>query len=453
MRTTGVIEGFYGPPWTTAERTRLLARMQASGLDTYLYGPKDDLHHRAIWREPYGAADAQVLADLIADCHTHGIRFVYGIGPGLDLRYDDVGDRERLRARCAQMLALGADGIALLFDDIPGDLDAGSLTRWGSLSAAHAGVANELFAWIRMQRADSFAAVCPTPYCDRMAAAALGGSGYLDTLGATLRDDIAIFWTGPEIVSREITVVQARDVAARLRRLPLLWDNLHANDYDSQRMLCGPYDGRPLALRDHLSGLLSNPNTEFPLNVVALRTLADFVHATDSYDARAAYRDALADWQPAFETVTGPVALDDLELLMDAFYLPFDDGPRAVALRESAASALTDPAPTWVDAAARFEKDATRLRDLCGRLATLRDRSLFQALHRRIWDLREELDLLLRAVAARRRAGGGPWTVHSEYHLPGTYRGGLVASLRRLLIPGPDGAFAAAAPPPPVTSS
>ncbi len=65
MFLSGVIEGFYGPPWTTAERHAAFDQMAAWGLDTYLYCPKDDLHHRAIWREPYGDADVATMAALI----------------------------------------------------------------------------------------------------------------------------------------------------------------------------------------------------------------------------------------------------------------------------------------------------------------------------------------------------------------------------------------------------
>jgi hypothetical protein len=49
---SGVIEGFYGPPWSEAERLQLFATLQAQGLNTYVYAPKDDLKHRALWREP-----------------------------------------------------------------------------------------------------------------------------------------------------------------------------------------------------------------------------------------------------------------------------------------------------------------------------------------------------------------------------------------------------------------
>ncbi len=45
---------------------------------------------------------------------------------------------------------------------------------------------------------------CPTPYCGRMAQRELGGTGYLATLGRELTPKIDVFWTGPEIISREI---------------------------------------------------------------------------------------------------------------------------------------------------------------------------------------------------------------------------------------------------------
>ena len=62
---SGVIEGFYGKPWTLAERFELFEWMAAWGLNTYVYAPKDDLHHRALWREPYSAADAAEIAQLV----------------------------------------------------------------------------------------------------------------------------------------------------------------------------------------------------------------------------------------------------------------------------------------------------------------------------------------------------------------------------------------------------
>jgi protein O-GlcNAcase/histone acetyltransferase len=447
MLHAGAIEGFYGPPWTQAQRLELFDWMSAWGLDTYLYCPKDDLHHRALWREPYPAADATMLARVVEACADRRVRFVYGLGPGLDIRYSDENDMEHLRARCAQMLALGCRHFALLFDDIPDRIDAVDLSHWGSLAAAQCHVANTLLAWLRTRDTATTLAFCPTPYCGRMAAAQLGGAGYLDTVGQRLAPEIDVFWTGPEIVSREISVAHVRDLRSVLRRPPILWDNLHANDYDGRRFMCGPYAGRPVGLRGEVRGILSNPNTEFPLNYVPLRTLAGYTRTEGPWDARAAYLAAVREWWPRFETVHGVLDLDTLVLLCDCYYLPYEEGAGADALLSRARRALGERTSSWRDDAEAFVADATRLRDFCGRLATLRDRPLFHALGRRVWDLREELDLLVRCVDARLHAADGEPPLRSDFHLPGTYRGGMTERLQRLLVQHADGTFTSAPPP------
>ena len=36
----GVVEGFYGNPWTKDERLNLLKRMKEQNMNTYIYAPK-----------------------------------------------------------------------------------------------------------------------------------------------------------------------------------------------------------------------------------------------------------------------------------------------------------------------------------------------------------------------------------------------------------------------------
>ena len=61
-----------------------------------------------------------------------------------------------------------------------------------------------------------------------------------------------------------------------LKRKPLIWDNLHANDYDQRRLFLGPYVGRSPSLIPHLAGVLTNPNCEYTVNFVAIHTLAQW---------------------------------------------------------------------------------------------------------------------------------------------------------------------------------
>ncbi len=437
----GVIEGFYGRPWSQAERFELFGWMADWGLNTYLYAPKDDLKHRVLWREQYTETEAAVLRELIADCKSRNLRFVYALSPGLDIRYSREGDQQGLRGRFAQMLALGCEHFALLLDDIPDRMHAEDAVRWDSFAAAQSCVANELFRWVREHAPDARFLFCPTPYCSRMAERQYGGAGYLDTLGRELLPEVDILWTGPEIISREITAAHARDLQQVLRRKPLIWDNLFANDYDGRRCFCGPYAGRPLELRSEVSGLLLNPNNEFPLNFVPLRTFGFFVNSSGCWDARFAFRSALKEWEPRFAVIGEPIAFEDLESFCDCFYLPHEEGAEAEQLVVAFRDLVSRPPAQWGERASHFRNHAARLRNFCVLLTELRDRPLFYALSRRIWELREELDLLERYVEFKLRPENAQAPFGSDFHLPATYRGGLVARLQRLLAQNTDGSF------------
>jgi hypothetical protein len=436
----GVIEGFYGKPWSADERIELFDWMAAwGGLDTYLYAPKDDLHHRALWREPYGPSDLASLRDVVAACGQRGLRLVYGLAPGLDIRYGTASELERLYARIDQMLGAGCGHFAILFDDVPDRMAREDRDRFGTLAEAQAHVANAVFTWTRERRPGARFVFCPTAYCGRMASSGLGGAGYLRAIGRGLVAGIDVLWTGPEIVSGELTVAHVRDVQAALGRKPVIWDNLHANDYDGRRFYCGPYAGRSPGLRQEVGGILTNPNNEFPLNYVPIRTLAEYLRAEGQWDPRQAWLDAMSEWHGRFETVSGPVHEDDLRLFGDCFYLPHEEGPGAETLQRRLRDLLSCQPAGWGDEAAALHEDVARLRAFCARLADLRDRRLFHALSRRVWDLREELDLLERYLQVKAADPGA--AVRSDFHLPGTYRGGMTARLQALLAQQPDGTF------------
>ena len=56
----------------------------------------------------------------------------------------------------------------------------------------------------------------------------------------------------------------------------MIWDNLHANDYDQRRLFLGPYSGRSTALIPKLNGVLTNPNCEYGANYIPIHTLAQW---------------------------------------------------------------------------------------------------------------------------------------------------------------------------------
>ena len=167
-------------------------------------------------------------------------------------------------------------------------------------------------------------------YCSRMAQPSLESSPYLQTLGTGLQQGISIFWTGPKVVSRRVTSSHLADVQRVLKRRVTIWENLNANDYDQRRLCLGPLTGRSSDLIGQLNGLLINPNCEFEVNFIPLNTLAQWFHSSPAtpYRVEEALEKALRDWLDELPGLT----LDDLRLLVDFFYLPYQNGRQAQTL-------------------------------------------------------------------------------------------------------------------------
>ena len=170
----GVIEGFYGRPWTLGQRRRLFAQMREWGMNTYLYAPKEDLKHRHHWRDPYAGLEASSLAALIRDAHDQGVNFVYALAPGLDIVHSSESDRAALLQKLSSVAALGARHFALLFDDIPPQMHPDDAQRYAQryagLGEAQAQVTNLAAAHLRDLKLDATLLFCPTEYCARRAA-------------------------------------------------------------------------------------------------------------------------------------------------------------------------------------------------------------------------------------------------------------------------------------------
>src|SRR5581483_8498579 len=87
LAVRGVIEGFYGPPWSHAERLDLIRFCGAHGFTTWVHAPKDDPYHRRRWREGDPEAELAQLAELVAACEQAGVELAYALAPGLDVDY------------------------------------------------------------------------------------------------------------------------------------------------------------------------------------------------------------------------------------------------------------------------------------------------------------------------------------------------------------------------------
>lgn len=393
---SGVIEGFYGRDWTLPERLMVMGWMQAAGMDTYIHGPKDDVHVRARWRTPYAPAQLAALANLKAEAQTRGLRFLMSLAPCLDVTYSSDADRAAIMARINQMIGIGVTGVALLYDDIPNELPQADRARFASFAQAQADIANMVMD--RLRALGGQVIFCPTDYCGRMAGGDPRTCAYLQALGRDLAPDIDVFWTGPEIVSDTIDADGLRDVAQILGRKPVIWDNFHANDYDIRRIYAGPLAGRGQDAVQQVAGWITNPNNQAEANFVAIRSTGDFLRGGIDMQA------TLTDWQHRFTLAFADGAtmpLDLVGLLADLFWQPFAQGPQSTALFAQVHAMLDRPRPDthsreWqagLDAVRQFK---TRINHLFTLMTEIENRELFHSFHRYLWEAQEEIGHLVK---------------------------------------------------------
>ncbi len=291
----GVVEGFYGPAWTHAQRLWTIGFIASLGMNTYIYAPKNDPFHRERWRDDYPEKTLAAFSELAGACTDSGILFRYALSPGLSITYSDRAEKQRLVDKLLKLSDRGIKAFCLFLDDIPPRL-AGERDReaFASLASAQAdlvnGVAEDLHARLGAVPPLYF---CPTEY------AWTTPSPYLETMGRELLPDIGIFWTGPQVVSRRITGDDARRFLDVVGRKPLLWDNFPVNDFAPNRLFLSPLLGRDRELCREVSGYFSNPMNQALASSVALRTVARFLHDPEEYDAQTAWVSALRKTAPA----------------------------------------------------------------------------------------------------------------------------------------------------------
>lgn len=438
----GVVEGFYGRPWNPSQRRQLFAWLKAAGLNAYMYAPKDDIKHRALWRDLYEGGEIEELRSLIRDCAAAGLQFIYALSPGLDMRFGQAADRAALKAKLAQVHGLGAPHFAVLWDDIPEKLGAEDVREFGTPAAAQCAATNDAFAHVRQLSPAARVLFCPTIYCARFADHQVSANDYLRVVGERLTAEIDVLWTGPEIISEVIPVESLRELRAVIRRRPVIWDNLHANDYDMRRLYLGPYSGRALELRSELAGILLNPNCQFEANFVGVRTLGAYVNARRSYSPRAAYLEATEAWLPEFQSRNrAPMALADLRLMGDLYYLPTEQGERARRFLDDFRALVRTPPNGWGEALARCEQTCREIAGLYDKITELANRDLCHALYAHLWEMKETSQLCRAWLNWRREHPAATGRFASGEFRHRIWRGGPAATLDRLLTMDDEGRF------------
>lgn len=275
LPSRGVVEGFYGTPWSHEVRMSLIDFYGRFKLNTYIYGPKDDPYHSCPnWRKPYPEQEAMQIRELVDACRRNRVDFVWAIHPGQDIRWNEE-DYRNLVGKFERMYELGVRSFAIFFDDISGE---------GTDPVRQVALLNRLTEeFVRAKGDVAPLVVCPTDYSRLWANPTPQGS--LSIYGRKLDPSVRVFWTG-DVVCSDLTPETLEWVDSRICRPAYFWWNYPVTDYARHIMLQGPVYGLDTTLTaQQVCGIASNPMEHGEASKLALYGVADYAWNVEAYNA------------------------------------------------------------------------------------------------------------------------------------------------------------------------
>ena len=321
VKNRGIIEGYYGVPYS-AEVTKDLFRFMARyKMNTYMYGAKSDPYHSRYWGDPYpttitddqqriGYLNQDMMRDITKVASETKVNFIWAIHPGKAFaNAEDPQVLDKIMAKFESMHGLGVRQFGVFVDDV-GVPSAPAIMKLcaDNLNALQQRIDNK---WNR-KGAAATDTVKPLHYVPQLYAHSWvsreRAREFFESLSATA-DKINIYITGANVWS----VPNNEDLAtvkSWLGREVSWWWNYPCNDQDPTKLfVMDTYSNfRDETHIDNLSHiekglkglntLIINPMQQGELSKVALFSVADYTWnnaAFDNYES----------WEAAIPAVVG----------------------------------------------------------------------------------------------------------------------------------------------------
>ncbi|MFI8822468.1 beta-N-acetylglucosaminidase domain-containing protein [Streptomyces sp. NPDC053431] len=296
----GLTEGFYGRPWSQADRLAQLDFMGRIKQNRYLYAPGDDPYRRALWREPYPAAERAAFRELAARAAANHVTLAWAVAPAQAMCLSSDADLAALTRKIDAMWALGVRAFQVQFQDVSYSEwhcsdDADTFGRGPEAAArAHARVANAVARHLTERHPGAAApSLMPTEYYQD------GATAYRTALADALDARVEVAWTGVGAVPRTITGGELAGARKALRHPLVTMDNYPVNDYAQDRLFLGPATGRAPAVASGSAGFLATGMEQAAASRVALFTTADYAWNPKAYRPD-------ESWRAAVDELAGP---------------------------------------------------------------------------------------------------------------------------------------------------
>ena len=316
----GVIEGYYGVPYSVEVTKDLFRFMARYKLNMYMYGAKSDPYHTRYWDKAYpnkitekekrfGLMTQDMMQQLTTTAHQCKVNFIWAIHPGQTftaLGESDVLDR--IMGKFEMMYQLGVRQFGVFVDDVGVPYDTPSLkqcadrlsdlqnmtdTKWNTPGASVADMVKPLqyvpqlyaYSWTTAEKARKFwESLNPVP------------------------DKVNIYTTGKNVWS----VPNSTDLAVLndyLGREVSWWWNYPCNDVDVTKIFVADtytnfadekhihYD-KDLEKDLKVKTIIVNPMQQGELSKIPLFGVADYTWNMDSFNN-------MANWKASLPAILG----------------------------------------------------------------------------------------------------------------------------------------------------
>ena len=340
VKDRGVIEGYYGIPYSVAVTKDLFRFMMRYKMNSYMYGAKSDPYHSQYWDKDYpttitaeqealGYLTKDMMGELTEVSHQTKVNFIWAIHPGGEFTGSNDNVITRIMNKFELMHKLGVRQFAVFVDDVGVPTDAPTLAlnakrltdlqnkmdaKWNAAGVPAADTLKPLhfvpqlyaFNWQGVENRKSFYTALANSV-PKTQVYITGGNVWsvpnVSDLDAVKNEygfgrDLAWWWNYPCNDNADAQV---------------FINDMYKNFYDMPEINSGS------RLPKDLNGcvtLLSNPMQQGEAAKVPLFSIADYAWNNSEFDNE-------TSWKAATEAVAGKEKAEDLQIV--AKYLSWND--------------------------------------------------------------------------------------------------------------------------------
>ena len=261
VASRGFIEGYYGNPWSTEDRCKLMEWGGYYKLNSYFYAPKDDPKHNGKWRELYTDQEIETKIKPLAEAGNKSkCRFVFALHPYMNnpIRYNSEAnyqaDLKVMQAKFKQVIDAGVRQIAILADDA-GNVGGANYTR----------TLTDMSNWLKELQPSYPGLKLTLPFCTQEYMG-WGQSYYRD-----FPENVQIIMTGGRVWG-EVTNNFTSSFTNTAGRGPYMWINWPCTDNSKKHLIMGGYTTflHPGVDPSKIQGIVLNPMQQSEPSKVAI---------------------------------------------------------------------------------------------------------------------------------------------------------------------------------------